>query len=147
MKDLCPFCSSDEEYRCLYEADLAKVIYPLNPINRLHFLLVPKRHVQLLHQLTDEEMLDIHQALRDLELYVTNKFTGVLGYNLESNNGGPAVNQQVPHAHIHVFFREESDNDPFEKRSDSVLLEFTKEQLGLINELKSELHHMKRKVY
>jgi len=36
--------------------------------------------------------------------------TDYLGYNMFSNNGGPAVSQHIPHFHQHIFFRFKSES-------------------------------------
>lgn len=135
----CPFCGTSESYRFLLESEQARIIYPKNPALQLHFLISPKRHVMQLHQLESSEFLEMHGLLKALELYIARNYPSLMGYNLLSNNGSPSVNQQVPHAHMHVFFRQTGDPDPMIRSKHTDPADFTEEQLALISTLKNSL--------
>ncbi len=106
-----------------------RLLYPKSPACRFHVLLVPKRHIMLFDGLTDEEILQGHRLIRQLVAKAKAELPGFAGYNLVSNNGGPAVRQHVPHCHMHVFLRLAGETaDPFAPRDSAVPPELTDEQ-------------------
>jgi diadenosine tetraphosphate (Ap4A) HIT family hydrolase len=78
--------------------------YPVTPGHRL---VVPRRHVASVFDLTAAE----RQGVWDLVAVVREEvlaLPGVLGVNIGVNDG-PAAGQTVPHAHVHVIPRRPGD--------------------------------------
>lgn len=140
VSSFCPFCDKTQEFRFMADTLHAKVIYPKSPAVDLHFLIVPKRHVQQFHELSKEELYGMHSLLNTLHDFVSSEYTNFEGYNLLSNNGSPSVNQQVPHAHMHAFFRRAGDPDPFTSSKHTAHIDFTDNQLKFIASLKNKLN-------
>ncbi len=110
MGSMCPFCDPKQNYRFLMEKKLVRALYAKNPACRYHVLIVPKRHIKHIDELTDgewAEFLDIvktmDMTMRSLEEYI--------GYNLLSNNGDERIRQRVDHCHIHMFLRTKDEQD------------------------------------
>jgi len=81
----------------LIETDLSYSFLDIGPLAKGHALVIPKYHVEKLHEIPDENLADI--------LPVAKKIATALGceqYNLLQNNG-PLAHQVVPHAHFHVI--------------------------------------------
>lgn len=110
----CPFCTTAEQYRYVADGELVRAIYPKAPACRYHVLIVPKRHVRQVDQLTEEEAAEIFTLIQKFNAAAAAGIPGYAGYNLLSNNGGPAVRQHVSHCHIHMFLRlADEAADPF----------------------------------
>jgi diadenosine tetraphosphate (Ap4A) HIT family hydrolase len=77
------------------------------PVNPGHCLVLPKRHVDDLFQLTIEEQTDIGQLLWELrELLEAEHHTS--SFNVGANVGA-AAGQTIEHAHVHLIPRYEGD--------------------------------------
>lgn len=73
-----------------------------------HTLIIPRRHVGLLADLTAEEHADLFAVLREIV-----SRTGTTGARSIGVNDGPLAGQTVPHVHLHVIPRREGDvGDP-----------------------------------
>lgn len=73
-----------------------------------HTLIIPRRHVALLSDLTVEEHVDLFGLLR--EVLVTMRDTGARSIGV---NDGALAGQTVPHVHVHVIPRKAGDvGDP-----------------------------------
>ncbi len=104
----CPFCRL-EERRILLVNDLAAAFTDGFPISEGHTLVVPKRHVASLFDLTEEEQA----AVWSLVAQVRAKLMAELkpdGFNVGLNDG-VAAGQTVMHAHVHVIPRRRGDSE------------------------------------
>lgn len=99
---ICPFCfpAPGEINR---ENELAYIRSDKYPVSPGHLLIIPKRHVSSLFEITMPEQ----QALWDL-LYTAkqelDESRAPDGYNIGINDG-PAAGQTIPHLHIHLIPR------------------------------------------
>jgi diadenosine tetraphosphate (Ap4A) HIT family hydrolase len=96
----CPFCHL-ETTRLVLENESAAAFPDAYPVTEGHVLVVPKRHLASLFDLTDEELA----ALWRLVALVRGKLARELhpdGFNVGVNDG-VAAGQTVPHAHVHVI--------------------------------------------
>lgn len=113
MSNVCPFCDESQSYRYVLEGTHVRSIYPLRPACAYHILVTPKRHVLLLSDLNDQEWQEVQSILQLFHQACSSQIDDYIGYNVLSNNGDKRINQQVPHAHLHVFLRTDSDGvDP-----------------------------------
>lgn len=94
----CPFC--DGGNRVIYESEKSILTYALWPYHKHHLLVVPKRHVESLTELSKEEMLDI-DMLQEKALETLKK----LGYKGITHivREGNGVNKAVNHVHFHTI--------------------------------------------
>lgn len=91
----------------VYENDVVLAFLDVNPLAEGHTLVIPKRAVERLEQLTPEEAAEIGKALPVIARKVL-AATGAPGYNLLQNNGTVA-SQEVAHVHFHVIPRHSGD--------------------------------------
>ena len=109
-KDDCIFCklsNGDIPTNALYEDDVVKVIFDLNPASKGHVLILPKNHAANIYELPDEDAADIFVLAKKL----ATKMTEILhcdGFNIVQNNGEVA-GQTVFHFHMHLIPRYEGD--------------------------------------
>ena len=91
----------------LYENDLVIAILDISQTTKGHTLIIPKRHVQDVFELSQEDANAVMEAC----LYVTKLLKEKL--NVENvnlvNNSGLLAGQSVMHFHLHVIPRYEGD--------------------------------------
>jgi ATP adenylyltransferase len=106
--DGCVFCdkaasAEDEQNLVLLRGEKTLVMMNLYPYNNGHLLVMPKRHVGEMEDLTEEEMMELFQ--------MTRKMVKVLGYFKPQGfnvgiNIGRAAGAGIPgHFHIHIVPR------------------------------------------
>jgi diadenosine tetraphosphate (Ap4A) HIT family hydrolase len=77
------------------------------PVTPGHTLIIPKRFVLSIFDLTDEEVWDCWKLLNSERERLENEFSPN-GFNIGANVG-KAAGQTVPHAHIHLIPRYDGD--------------------------------------
>lgn len=104
----CPFCDEHvRERQKFYEDDLVIAMMTHKPILPGHVLVIPKRHVERLELLTDEEVSHIFKTIKKVHQAVSKAF-GTSSYLILQKNG-TEVGQTVPHVHFHYIPRETGD--------------------------------------
>lgn len=99
----CIFCkivAGSIPAKMLYEDDDVIVFHDIRPLARVHFLIVPKTHIETLKECTAE-----HQALLGKMMLLAAKLAadqGLIGYKTVMNVGREG-GQEVFHIHLHVF--------------------------------------------
>lgn len=100
----CIFCkiARKEIGNLIYENDYVAAFDDLNPQAPIHTLLVPKKHIENIEDLKDEDInyvAEIHKAIQEVA-----KIKGVneSGYRIISNCGKDA-GQTVMHLHYHLL--------------------------------------------
>lgn len=101
----CIFCNPKREI--LAESAHALAFFDSYPVSRGHALVVPKRHVITLFDLSDEEYAGCFGLVRPLKDLLLARFAPD-GFNVGANCG-EAAGQSVWHAHIHVIPRYQGD--------------------------------------
>ena len=94
-------------------SDLSAAIVNLRPIVPGHVLVIPKRIVPKLSQLTNEEYDDLWRSVRTVQNALENYYNAG-GFNIAVQDGKQA-GQSVPHVHVHILPRQEGD---FERNDD-----------------------------
>jgi len=102
----CPFCSLDPK-RVIGSSDLAVALRDGYPVSPGHTLIVPRRHVGSLRDVTTDEWLAIWLLLGHVR-DALDKTLAPQGYNVGINDG-PAAGQTVMHLHVHLIPRFEGD--------------------------------------
>ena len=104
----CPFCDNKVLQRqSFYEDSLVFGLYTHRPVVPAHFLVIPKRHVERLEELTQEELLQVHNALNKIHL-LSQKVFSTDPYFIHQKNG-KEVGQSVPHLHFHYIGKKTND--------------------------------------
>ncbi|PLX27872.1 HIT family protein [Candidatus Parcubacteria bacterium] len=91
----------------VYEDNKVMAFFDILPISRGHTIIVPKKHVADLEDLTNEDMCALSLVVKKIGRAVTEGL-GVKGYSIFLDNKS-AANQHVPHVHFHLVPREEGD--------------------------------------
>lgn len=102
----CLFCNIPRE-RVVLENELAFAIFDGFAVSPGHSLIIPKRHVASYFDLTQEEVLAIHELIPQVKNLIEqdNKPDG---YNI-GINVGEAAGQSIFHVHVHVIPRYKGD--------------------------------------
>lgn len=77
------------------------------PVSEGHCLIIPKRHVISIDDLTDSELKDLYTVLKQTKIMLCEVYQPD-GFNIGINEG-EAAGQTVPHLHIHLIPRYEGD--------------------------------------
>lgn len=99
----CIFCkivAGSIPSKMLYEDDDVIVFHDIRPLAKIHFLIVPRAHIETLKDCTAE-----HQALLGKMMLLAAKLAaeqGLTGYKTVMNVGREG-GQEVFHIHLHVF--------------------------------------------
>ena len=102
----CVFCDTHPGARIL-QTDHFFAMYDGYPVREGHLLLIPRRHVEQLTQLSSAEFTDLYVLIQKADRLLRTVH-GAGGYNIGVNIGGVA-GQTVPHLHIHMVPRKTGD--------------------------------------
>ena len=94
----CPFC--ENKNRIIFETKNSFLTYSLWPYHKHHLLIIPKRHVESLTELNNEERKEI-DSLQEKALEILKK----LGYISITHlvREGNDVNKSIRHVHFHTI--------------------------------------------
>ncbi len=107
----CPFCNRIAASQFIQENQLAVGLPDAYPVSPGHTLIVPRRHVRDLFDLTAEEQAAVWTLVQPVRQHIEKDYSPD-GYNL-GVNVGKAAGQTVAHAHLHVIPRYTGDvEDP-----------------------------------
>ncbi|HUW21254.1 MAG TPA: HIT family protein [Candidatus Bathyarchaeia archaeon] len=106
----CPFCDPKViEKQSLYETENIRIIYNICPANKGQCLVVPKRHVLNIRELTKDELVDLIFSIQLVSLRYDQYFKPA-GFNYGFNEGRYA-GQMVDHFHFHIMPRVDGDKN------------------------------------
>ena len=96
----CKIAAGDIPAKTIFENDEVIVFHDIRPMAKVHFLIVPKAHIETLTDCTDA-----HQALLGNMMLLAPKLAaeqGLTGYKTLMNVGREG-GQEIFHIHLHVF--------------------------------------------
>ncbi|MEA3377374.1 MAG: HIT family protein [Chloroflexota bacterium] len=103
----CPCCDFIRSGRPLAERGTVVAMVDRYPVSQGHTLLIPKRHVETVFALTEEEREDLFHLLLEVRDLIRRRHRPD-GFNLGVNVGA-AAGQTIAHVHVHVIPRYEGD--------------------------------------
>ena len=101
----CIFCQHDRPI--LARSKLSFAFLDSFPVSKGHVLVMPKRHVESIWEMTPEEYTDAFSLVRQVKDILQKQFEPQ-GFNIGANCG-EAAGQTVFHAHIHIIPRYAGD--------------------------------------
>lgn len=106
----CLFCDEVEKgENRLVDDDLFVARVDHFPLMPGHAEVLPKRHVQFVEQLTDEELGRMMNFVKEvMQTLRSQSETPIEGFTLGVNDG-PAAGQTIPHLHLHIIPRRIGD--------------------------------------
>jgi diadenosine tetraphosphate (Ap4A) HIT family hydrolase len=111
MKE-CPFCkiwesNSSHSFKVLVVGEHCVSVLDQYPVSEGHCLVIPKRHVATIWELTDEELKDLYTVMKQTDDWIFEWYHPD-GTNYGINEGS-AAGQTIPHLHIHLIPRYNGD--------------------------------------
>lgn len=111
MKE-CPFCkiwesNGSHSFKVLIVGEHCVSILDQYPVSEGHCLIIPKRHVISIDELTDSELKDLYVVMKQIKILLCETYQPD-GFNIGINEG-EAAGQTVEHLHIHIIPRYEGD--------------------------------------
>ncbi|OGM91894.1 hypothetical protein A2755_00825 [Candidatus Wolfebacteria bacterium RIFCSPHIGHO2_01_FULL_48_22] len=106
----CLFCDiiqKRKEALIVYEDSAAVAVLDVFPRAKGHVLVLPRRHVETILELTDEEIGPLWQVVRNVIKLLEEKLTPQ-GFTIGINHG-KVSGQAIEHLHIHIMPRYEGD--------------------------------------
>ncbi|MDP3964986.1 MAG: HIT family protein [bacterium] len=104
----CPFCDPRVvESQLLTENENIRVLQNIRPANRGQCVIVPKRHVATIRELTKDELISLITSVQSVSQILTT-YLKPIGINYGFNEGQYA-GQMVEHFHFHLMPRIEGD--------------------------------------
>ena len=103
----CPFCNLEDD-QVLLSNSTAVVIRDGFPVTEGHSLVIPRRHIESLFDLTEEEFQDLGELSSDVRRRLLDSDDTIEGFNIGVNDGTVA-GQTVPHCHVHIIPRRAGD--------------------------------------
>ena len=86
----------------LYQDEEVIAFRDINPLAPTHVLIIPKRHIPFLAQLTDDEMSLVGHMARVANQLAREEGVAESGYRLVISSGEQG-GQIVPHLHMHLL--------------------------------------------
>ena len=103
----CPFCGPAAAAAAFTEDDRSLALYNVAPVLPGHALVVPRRHVQSLFDLSDDEFAAFAIFARRVTRLLSRAFSAD-GFDWTVQDGASA-GQTVPHLHLHIIPRHAGD--------------------------------------
>ena len=105
MKEDCLFCkisSGSTDTEILYETETLVVFRDINPAARIHLLVVPKKHIRSINDLTDDDRSILADLVFAARRMAAEQGVERAGYRLFINveKGGGQV---IFHLHMHLI--------------------------------------------
>jgi len=112
-KDFCPFCNSNSEFRII-ENESAYITLARAPYVKNHLLVIPKRHILSLNNLTGNEKKEIFDLMLFGIKLLEKKYPAV---QMQYKEGDLiSAGKTIPHAHFHLVPKRKKTKEIKDKR-------------------------------
>lgn len=104
MED-CIFCkiiNKEIPSKIVFENDYVIAFEDLHPVTPLHILAVPKKHIENVMKLTEEDTIYLQEVYKAVKEIATEKQIDKTGFRVLTNNGEDA-GQTIKHLHFHIL--------------------------------------------
>lgn len=98
----CKIANGEIPSEIIFEDDDCVAFNDLNPQGPVHFLVVPKKHIGSLAEMTEDDEALFGHMLTVISILANEKGLNEKGYRVV-NNCGPDGGQTVDHIHFHVI--------------------------------------------
>lgn len=139
----CAFCDKKIiRLQAYFETENEYVFYNNIPILPGHSLVIPKRHISSIQELSADEIKSLFETVK-LVVQKLKKIYSAEGTNVAFNEG-ICAGQRVPHLHIHILPRKPNDMSPDPRnlyyRIEKQRKKLTEEEMNkVVNSLKKSL--------
>lgn len=111
----CIFCqivAQQAPASIIYEDELCLALMDIFPLRPAHVLVINKRHVQYVHELSEQERNHLFKIGNKVSLALRQSRLQPLAVHFNINDG-KAAHQSVPHVHLHILPRYRHDSLAF----------------------------------
>ena len=111
----CVFCAivaKQAPASIVYEDELCMVLMDIFPLRPAHVLVINKRHVQYVRELSEQERNHLFATANKVSQAMLKSSLQPLAVHFNINDG-KAAHQTVPHVHLHILPRYKNDNFAF----------------------------------
>lgn len=108
FKENCIFCQKAKLDEVIIENDRAFAVLDKFPVTDGHTLIIPKRHFPEFFQMTQAELADIYDLLKNRKNTLSEEDNSIEGFNIGVNSGDVA-GQTIFHVHVHLIPRRRGD--------------------------------------
>lgn len=138
-----PFCSMAKiEGQIIFESRHFYALYDIRPVVPGHCLILPKRHVLDMMELTKEEQRDFHRiAGKVIPVLLKEYSKSEKSYDLTAQIG-PYSGRTVRHLHFHVLPR--SKKDEYQKRNVHIYLDIESNRGNLLVNIREEVRKLRK---
>lgn len=107
MNSACPFCSLGIDNQVFLGNKNMMAVYNLAPILPGHSMVIPRRHVETIFDLTENELAELFRFSRKVTALLMKVFGGEgFDWSLQESE---AAGQSVAHLHLHIIPRKPGD--------------------------------------
>jgi len=105
----CIFCkisSGEIPTKIITKTERSIAFFDAFPLTKGHTLVIPKKHHEKIQNMSAEENNDLFSTVHKL----ISKIDKLTGATLVAIHNGKAAGQEIPHVHVHLVPRSESDS-------------------------------------
>lgn len=105
----CIFCkiiSGEIPAKFLAQTEHSVVFMDAFPLSKGHVLVIPKNHHERIQNMSKEENTDLFSLVQEM----ISKVDSVFGSTLLAVHNGKDAGQEIPHVHVHLVPRSNSDS-------------------------------------
>ncbi|NTW24142.1 MAG: HIT family protein [Lentimicrobium sp.] len=107
MNNSCPFCNIDNQSLAFASVSEFIAIYNISPILPGHSLVIPKKHITSLFELSEDEISDFFSFARRVTSFLCEVYeSDAYDWTLQE---GTEAGQSVEHLHLHIIPRKPGD--------------------------------------
>ena len=102
----CLFCriaNKEIDSKIVYEDEFSVAFLDINPCQRGHLLVIPKKHYQNLNEVPEDQLTKLFETVKKMTKLLEEKLN-VSSFNIGWNHGKDA-GQVINHLHIHIIPR------------------------------------------
>jgi len=107
MNKACPFCSAEIENQVFLGTESLMAVYNIAPILPGHSMVIPRRHVETIFDLNENELAEMFRFSRKVTELLMKVFDCEgFDWSLQESE---AAGQSVAHLHLHIIPRKPGD--------------------------------------
>jgi len=103
----CKIANKEIDSKIVYEDEFSVAFLDINPSQKGHLLVIPKKHYQNLNEIPEEEIVKLFETVKKMTILLEEKLN-VSSFNIGWNHGKDA-GQVINHLHIHIIPRYPND--------------------------------------
>ena len=98
----CKIINKEIPSKIVIENDYVTAFEDLHPVAPVHILVVPKKHIQNVMKLTEEDTVYLQEVYKAVQEIAKEKQINETGFRVLTNNGEDA-GQTIKHLHFHIL--------------------------------------------